>query len=96
MMQGPLNPNISFLREKLWPASWKLKFTNVIEGKKTTKITNKTRKNSNFEKQKIAFLSHVPNNQLIYKHGSENRGHLSSRIGQIDHFNIRLGINKTS
>ena len=33
MVQGSLNPNITFLGEKLWPGAWNKKITSVIEGK---------------------------------------------------------------
>ena len=33
MVQGSLNPNITFLGEKLWPVAWNQTFTSVIEGK---------------------------------------------------------------
>ena len=35
MVQGSLNPNITFLGEKLWPAAWNKKFTSVIYGGKS-------------------------------------------------------------
>ena len=35
MVQGSLNPNITFLGEKLWPVAWNQKFTSVIYGKKS-------------------------------------------------------------
>ena len=30
MVQGSLNPNITFLGEKLWMVAWKQKFTGFI------------------------------------------------------------------
>ena len=53
MIHGSLNPNITFLDEKL-TGCLKQKF-----GKKS-KNAYKKRKNENFEKQKMRFFSHVP------------------------------------
>ena len=33
MEQGYINLNITFLSEKLWPVTWKQKFTSVLYGK---------------------------------------------------------------
>ena len=33
MIQGSLNPNITFIVETLWPVAWNPKFTSVIWGK---------------------------------------------------------------
>ena len=50
MVQGSLNPNITFLGEKLWPVAWDKKFTCVIKGKnwkmpvKSIKIKISTKK----------------------------------------------------
>ena len=32
MLQGSLNPNITFLGEKLWPVAWNKTITSVIPG----------------------------------------------------------------
>ena len=47
MVQGSLNPNITFLGEKLWPVAWNKIFTYSIWGKK---LKDKKGKNENFEK----------------------------------------------
>ena len=58
IVQGSLNPNITFLGEKLWPVAWKQTFTSVIFGKnlKITiksvkmKISKKRKKNTVFSR----------------------------------------------
>ena len=55
MVQASLNPNITFLGEKLWPVAWNQKFTSVIQGKKR-KNANKKRKKMKISK-KSAFFS---------------------------------------
>ena len=34
MVKDPLNPNITFLDEKLWPVAWNPNFTTVYKEKK--------------------------------------------------------------
>ena len=69
MVQGSLDPNITFLGEKLWPVAWNKKFTSIIQGKKS-KNAYKKRKNENFEKQKNAFFFSYPKDHLTQKLGS--------------------------
>ena len=56
MVQGPLNPNITWLCEKLWPVTWKQKFTSVIQ-KYKLKNANKSQNLTVFSRRyKNCFL----------------------------------------
>ena len=63
MSQGSLNPKIRFLGQKMCPVARgqtdRRKYLLVLY-KEKSKNAFKKRKNENFEKQKNAFLSHVP------------------------------------
>ena len=54
-VQGSLNPNITFLGDKLWPVAWK-KQQQVLYEEKSRKNSYKKHKNENFEKQKMCFF----------------------------------------
>ena len=56
MVQGSLNPNITFLDEKLWPVAWNQKYTSVSE----IEIEKMPIKSVKMKMSKNAFLSHVP------------------------------------
>ena len=47
MIQGSLNPNITFLGQKLWPVAWNQKFTSVIQGKKMKNAYKKCKNSKN-------------------------------------------------
>ena len=49
MVQGYINPNITFLGEKLWLVAWNKKITSVI--RKKSKNAYKKCKNENLEKK---------------------------------------------
>ena len=51
MVQVSLNPNMTFLGERLWPVAWNKKLLVLYKEKKHEKY-HKKRKNENFEKQK--------------------------------------------
>ena len=55
VVQGSLNPNITFLGEKLWPVAWNQKCTSVIWGK-NRKISIKSVNMKISKKQKMRFL----------------------------------------
>ena len=40
-VQGSLNPNITFLSEKLWPVAWNKKYTNKEKNRKMPIIAKK-------------------------------------------------------
>ena len=50
IVQSSLNPNITFLGEKLWQVAWNQKFTSVYIRKKS-KNAYKKRKNENLKKK---------------------------------------------
>ena len=67
MVQGSLNPNITFLGKKnLWPVAWNKKIQVLYKEKNA----NKKREHENFEKQKNTFFCSCPNDHLTQKLGS--------------------------
>ena len=51
MVQGSLNPNVTFLGEKLWTVAWEQILLVLYKGQKSKYKANIKRKNENFEKK---------------------------------------------
>ena len=89
MVQVSLNPNITFLGEKLTGSLKPKKYQCYI--RKKSKNAYKKRKNDNFEKQKKMFLSRVPlitqpKNQVPRSKGTDTKVNTEDTLSGFQEF----------